>query len=59
VPVETRVVEGQSTDVLIDAALGADLLVLGAPNRHGVSGALTSPAVQCAVHAPCPMAVVH
>jgi nucleotide-binding universal stress UspA family protein len=58
-PVETRVIEGQPADVLIDTAIGADLLVLGAPSRHGVSGALTSPAVQCVVHAACPTAVVH
>jgi nucleotide-binding universal stress UspA family protein len=59
VAVDTRVVQGQPADVLIDTALGADLLVVGAPSRHGVSGALTSPAVQCVVHAPCPTAVVH
>lgn len=59
VPVDTRVVHGQPADVLIDTAMGADLLVVGAPRRHGVSGALTSPAVQCVVHAPCPTAVVH
>jgi nucleotide-binding universal stress UspA family protein len=59
VSVETRVVEGQAADVLIDTAIGADLLVLGAPSRHGVSGALTSAAVQCAVHASCPTTVVH
>jgi nucleotide-binding universal stress UspA family protein len=58
VQVETRVVQGQPADVLIDTAMGADLLVVGAPSRHGVSGALTSPAVQCAVDAPCPTAVV-
>jgi nucleotide-binding universal stress UspA family protein len=56
--VETRVVQGQPADVLIDTAMGADLLVVGAPSRHGVSGALTSPAVQCALDAPCPTAVV-
>jgi nucleotide-binding universal stress UspA family protein len=59
VAVDTRVIQGQPADVLIDTAMGADLLVLGAPSRHGVSGALTSPAVQCVVHAPCPTAVVH
>jgi nucleotide-binding universal stress UspA family protein len=59
VQVETRVVHGQPADVLIDTSVGADLLVVGAPSHHGVSGALTSPAVQCAVHAPCPTAVVH
>jgi nucleotide-binding universal stress UspA family protein len=59
VTVDTRVVQGQPADVLIDTAMGADLLVVGAPSRHGVSGALTSPAVQCVVHAPCPTAVVH
>jgi nucleotide-binding universal stress UspA family protein len=59
VTVDTRVVQGQPADVLIDTAMGADLLVVGAPSRHGVSGALSSPAVQCVVHAPCPTAVVH
>jgi nucleotide-binding universal stress UspA family protein len=59
VQVETRVVQGQPADVLIDTAMGADLLVVGAPSHHGVSGALTSPAVQCAVHASCPTAVIH
>jgi nucleotide-binding universal stress UspA family protein len=59
IPVDSRVVQGQPADVLIDTAMGADLLVLGAPSRHGVSGALTSPAVQCAVHAPCATAVIH
>jgi nucleotide-binding universal stress UspA family protein len=59
VPIETRVIEGQPTDVLIDVSMGAELLVLGAPSRRGVSGALTSPAVQCIVNAACPTAVVH
>jgi nucleotide-binding universal stress UspA family protein len=59
VPVETRVVEGQPADVLIDTAMGAALLVLGSPSRSAVSVALTSPAVQCAVHAHCPTAIVH
>src|SRR3981189_2041870 len=31
VTVDTRVVQGQPADVLIDTATGADLLVLGAP----------------------------
>jgi nucleotide-binding universal stress UspA family protein len=59
VTVETRVVQGEPGDVLIDTAAGADLLVVGAPSRHGVSGALTSPAVHCVVNARCPTAVVH
>jgi nucleotide-binding universal stress UspA family protein len=59
IPVDSRVVQGQPADVLIDTAMGADLLVVGAPSRHGMSGALTSPAVQCAVHAPCATAVIH
>ncbi|MDX6408151.1 MAG: trehalose synthase [Gaiellaceae bacterium] len=56
-PVETSVVEGQAADVLIDSSRGADLLVLGAPGRGGLSGGLTSVAVQCALHAPAPTTI--
>jgi nucleotide-binding universal stress UspA family protein len=56
-PVETSVVEGHATDVLIDKSRGADLLVLGAPGRSGLSGGLTSVAVQCAIHAPAPTTI--
>jgi nucleotide-binding universal stress UspA family protein len=57
VPVETSVVEGHATDVLIDKSRGADLLVLGAPGQSGLSGGLTSTAVQCAIHAPATTAI--
>jgi trehalose synthase len=56
-PVETSVVEGHAADVLIDSSRGADLLVLGAPGRGGLSGGLTSVTVQCALHAPAPTAI--
>jgi nucleotide-binding universal stress UspA family protein len=57
IPVETIVVEGHAADVLIDSSRGADLLVLGAPGRSGISGGLTSVAVQCALHAPAPTTI--
>jgi trehalose synthase len=56
-PVETSVVEGHAADVLIDSSRGADLLVLGAPGRGGLSAGLTSVTVQCALHAPAPTAI--
>jgi nucleotide-binding universal stress UspA family protein len=57
VPVETSVVQGHATDVLIETSRGAELLVLGAPGQSGLAGGLTSTAVQCAIHAPAPTAI--
>ncbi|MGW7406554.1 universal stress protein [Streptomyces sp. NPDC054833] len=58
-PVSRRVVEGAAREALLEAASGADLLVVGARRRHGHLGlqlGLTSHAVLH--HAPCPIVVV-
>ncbi|MCW2976352.1 MAG: hypothetical protein JWM06_1633 [Actinomycetia bacterium] len=58
--VETRVVEGDAADVLIDAARDAEMLVVGSPAHRGYSGLLPgSVSVQCALHAPVTTAIVH
>ncbi|MCD9876354.1 universal stress protein [Streptomyces guryensis] len=59
VPVSSEVVEGPARAALLDAAAGADLLVVGARRRHGHLG-LQLGLVNHAVlhHAPCPIAVV-
>jgi nucleotide-binding universal stress UspA family protein len=59
VPVETRVVEGDAAEVLIDAARDADLLVIGSRHRS-YTGLLTgSVSIQCALHSPAPTTIVH
>lgn len=59
VPVSSEVVEGPARQALLNAAAGADLLVVGARRRHGHIG-LQLGLVNHAVlhHAPCPTAVV-
>lgn len=59
VQVTRRVIEGPARRELLDAASGADLLIVGAPRRHGHPGlqlGLISHAMLH--HAPCPVAVV-
>lgn len=58
-PVAEQVVEGDAARALLEAAQGADLLVVGA-RRHGiVRGALFGSVSQhCARHATCPIVVV-
>ena len=57
--VRLEVVEGAAQDVLVDAAAGADLLVVGSRGRGPVRGILLgSVALHCAMHAPCPVVVV-
>ncbi|MCC5477771.1 universal stress protein [Streptomyces barringtoniae] len=58
-PVCRQVVEGPARRALLDAATGADLLVVGAPRRLGHPG-LQLGLINHAVlhHAPCPVAVV-
>lgn len=59
VPVSREAVEGSARRALLEAASGADLLVVGARRRHGHVGlqlGLTNHAVLH--HAPCPVAVV-
>ncbi|MFM9632646.1 MULTISPECIES: universal stress protein [Streptomyces] len=59
VPVSSDVVASSARRALLDAASGADLLVVGARRRHGHAG-LQLGLVNHAVlhHAPCPIAVV-
>jgi nucleotide-binding universal stress UspA family protein len=58
--VHVRVVEGPAHDVLVSRARGATLLVVGSTG-HGQlrSLLLGSVALHCAMHAPCPVMVVH
>jgi nucleotide-binding universal stress UspA family protein len=59
VDVERRVLEGGAANVLLAAAAGADLLVVGSRGRGGFAQLLLgSVAQQCVHHAPCPVVVV-
>jgi nucleotide-binding universal stress UspA family protein len=59
VSVETKVVEGDAAEVLIDAAKDSDLLVIGSRHRS-YSGLLAgSVSIQCALHASAPTTIVH
>jgi nucleotide-binding universal stress UspA family protein len=59
VPVRPVVAEGRPADVLIEAAAGADLLVVGSRGHGGFARALLgSLSRYCAEHAPCPVAVI-
>jgi nucleotide-binding universal stress UspA family protein len=60
-PVRTRavVVEGSAVQCLLDAARGAELLVVGSRGHGGFAGALLGSVSQhCVQHAPCPVVVV-
>ncbi len=59
VVVEPLVVQGHAADVLIRAAKGADLLVVGSRGHGGFTGMLLgSVSQQCVQHAPCPVLVL-
>ena len=59
VAVRTTVVEGYPAKVLLDAAQGAELLVVGSRGHHALSGLLLgSVGLHCATHAPCPVLIV-
>jgi nucleotide-binding universal stress UspA family protein len=59
-PVTVHVVPGGAAAALLRAAEGADLLVVGS-RGHGTVGSmlLGSVSLSCALHAPCPVTVVH
>ena len=59
VTVRQRVVEGTAARVLLDAARGADLLVVGSRGHGGFAGMLLGSVSQhCVVHAPCPVVII-
>lgn len=59
VPVENRVAEGHPARVLVDAAEGAELLVVGSHGHGTFAGmVLGSTGHYCAQHAPCPIVIV-
>jgi nucleotide-binding universal stress UspA family protein len=52
-------VEGPAGDVLVRAAEGAELLVVGGRGRGALRGMLLgSVALHCVLHAPCPVLVL-
>ena len=59
VAVRKRVTEGPPARVLLDAARGADLLVVGSHGHGGFAGMLLGSVSQhCVHHSPCPVVVV-
>jgi nucleotide-binding universal stress UspA family protein len=59
VEIDGEVVEGKPARMLIDAATGADLLVVGSRGLGGFTGLLLgSVSQQCAHHAHCPVVIV-
>jgi nucleotide-binding universal stress UspA family protein len=59
VQVSPRVVEGQAGQVLVAAAEGADLLVVGSRGHGGLAEALLGSVGQyCVHHAPCPVVIM-
>jgi nucleotide-binding universal stress UspA family protein len=59
VRIHTKVAEGSAAQVLLDAAEGADLLVVGSRGHGGFAGALLGSVSQhCASHSPCPVLIV-
>lgn len=59
-PVTVTAVGGAAAHALIRSAEGADLLVVGRRGRGGfASTVLGSVSMQCVLHAPCPVTVVH
>jgi nucleotide-binding universal stress UspA family protein len=59
VKISSTVVEGNPAQVLLEAAKGAELLVVGSRGHGGFAGAvLGSVSQHCAHHAPCALAIV-
>ncbi|HLM05578.1 MAG TPA: universal stress protein [Blastococcus sp.] len=58
--VRVRAAMGAAADVLVDASHGAELLVVGSRGHGGFASMLLgSVSMQCALHASCPVTVVH
>lgn len=59
VTVRPRIDEGHAADVLVRAARGADLLVVGSRGHGGFTSALVgSVGLYCVIHAHCPVLVM-
>lgn len=59
VPVRPLVYEGHAAEVLLRAARGADLLVVGSRGHGGFTSALVgSVSLNCVLHAHCPVVVL-
>lgn len=59
IKISATVREGNAAQVLLDAALGADLLVVGSRGHGGFAGALLGSVSQhCVHHATCPIVIV-
>jgi len=59
VRITTVVSQGNAAEVLLEAARGADLLVLGSRGHGGFAGALLGSVSQhCVHHAPCPIVII-
>jgi nucleotide-binding universal stress UspA family protein len=58
-PVRSLAVQGFPAQVLLNASVGADLLVLGSRGHGGFSGALLGSVGQhCVRHARCPVVII-
>ena len=59
VVIRSSVVEGHPAEVLVRAARGADMLVVGSRGHGGFTGAVLGSVSQyCVHHAPCPVVVI-
>jgi nucleotide-binding universal stress UspA family protein len=59
VPITKLVAQGDVSAALMEAARGADMLVLGSRGRGGFAGLkLGSVSQECAQHAACPVVIV-
>lgn len=59
VPVDLQVLEGYPGRALVQAAQGAELLVVGSRGRGALGRMLLgSVGLHCASHAPCPVVIV-